>query len=103
MNIPERSACFYCHEPFAEGVPKDHPRAKTKDHVIPRSRGGRGVENMVYACFECNNLKSNFTAEEFIAWLAAGRPDKYRFKWTIPHFRDFYIANNAPTPEQVGK
>lgn len=51
--------CVYC------GEPADH-----RDHVIPRSRGGHAEEgNIVPACHTCNESKSGFTPEE---WLARG-------------------------------
>jgi len=41
------------------------PRDLTLDHVRPRSRGGGFTwENLVAACFACNNRKSDRTPEE---------------------------------------
>jgi 5-methylcytosine-specific restriction endonuclease McrA len=35
------------------------------DHVIPKSRGGSSTwENLVAACFRCNNLKADRTPQE---------------------------------------
>ena len=37
----------------------------TIDHIFPKSRGGLETwENLVTACFECNNRKGNRTPEE---------------------------------------
>lgn len=49
-------ACFYCGE-----------AASSLDHKIPKSRGGLGAENLVPACFRCNQMKGNQTVEEFAA------------------------------------
>ena len=39
----------------------------TKDHVIPKSRGGdRGVGNKVWACRNCNSSKGARTPEEWL-------------------------------------
>jgi len=52
--VPER-ICFYCSDP-----------ATTRDHVIPRAKGGRKTaENRVDACFSCNQIKADLTLEEF--------------------------------------
>ena len=40
------------------------------DHVVPRARGGgNGCRNLVSACAECNSLKRERQAEDFIRWL----------------------------------
>lgn len=51
--------CFYCGKP-----------AGTKDHVIPRSRGGRGPNNKVHACKRCNQIKGDRTLEEYRSAMA---------------------------------
>lgn len=38
---------------------------KTMDHLVPRSRGGRGASNKVPACQPCNSRKANMTLEEY--------------------------------------
>ena len=49
--------CLYCGEQFSA-------RLLTRDHVIPQSRGGSDSwENVVTACFRCNNHKANKTPE----------------------------------------
>jgi 5-methylcytosine-specific restriction endonuclease McrA len=51
--------CLYCGGNF-------HYDALTRDHVVPISRGGLDAwENVVTACFRCNNLKGNRTPEEW--------------------------------------
>jgi 5-methylcytosine-specific restriction endonuclease McrA len=50
--------CQYC----CVGFERD---ALTKDHVLPRSRGGRSTwENIVMACHACNRRKGNRTPTE---------------------------------------
>lgn len=44
-EIPQENCCVYCGE-----------LATTRDHVIPKSRGGRVT---VPACMQCNNLKAD--------------------------------------------
>ena len=55
----DANICMYCGEHFVHDL-------LTRDHVIPLSRGGRDCwENVVTACFRCNNLKGNRTPEEW--------------------------------------
>jgi hypothetical protein len=50
--------CCYCGEKFSENN-------LTMDHVVPQSRDGSTTwENLVSACFPCNNAKGNRTPEE---------------------------------------
>lgn len=66
QRIIERDVvCVYC------GVVPDGSTpdlAATLDHVVPKSQGGRSSEdNLVLACFRCNNRKANLGPEEFRA------------------------------------
>ncbi|MGB9702325.1 MAG: HNH endonuclease [Candidatus Kapaibacteriota bacterium] len=57
-NIMKRDGmqCQYCG--------KKHIQL-TVDHILPKSRGGKDEwENLVTACYECNNKKGNRTPEE---------------------------------------
>ncbi len=54
----DRHTCQYC-------LSEDSPAKLTLDHIIPRSRGGLNAwENMVAACFGCNNRKGDRTPDE---------------------------------------
>ena len=51
--------CYYCGDPLTL-------RGATKDHVIPRERGGSDdLVNIVPACWRCNHLKGQRTADEY--------------------------------------
>lgn len=61
--------CYYCKMPFNT----DDPSSSyywTVDHKIPRSRGGKGGRNKVYACRRCNEEKGARTPAEYRQWLA---------------------------------
>lgn len=54
----DKHTCQYC-------LSEDSPARLTLDHIIPRSRGGANAwENLVAACFACNNVKGDRTPEE---------------------------------------
>ncbi len=56
--LRDRLTCQYCLKRFPAGE-------LTLDHVNPRSRsGGNTWENLVAACYRCNNKKGNLTPEE---------------------------------------
>lgn len=60
--------CYYC------GIPMLFKEA-SKDHRIPRCRGGSdSIKNIVPACLPCNQKKSWRTEEEFLAVRKAFRP-----------------------------
>jgi len=52
----DNNCCQYCGTRTA---------ALTIDHIVPKSRGGGDTwENLVTACFRCNNIKGNRTPQE---------------------------------------
>lgn len=54
--------CPYCLEPIPEGH-------RTRDHKIPKSRGGKNEpENIVICCDKCNHEKGSLTPEEYEIW-----------------------------------
>jgi 5-methylcytosine-specific restriction endonuclease McrA len=53
----DKHLCVYCHR-----------QGDTIDHVLPRSRGGlHAWDNVVIACFRCNNKKSDLLLSE-LGW-----------------------------------
>ena len=58
----QNNSCFYC---------KEHTELNLmeKEHVFPRSKGGKGIKNKVLSCSVCNRLKDNLTVNEFIIKL----------------------------------
>ena len=69
---PEGSdQCFYCGQGLVQGAdqPKSpvHPRTRTRDHVVPKSKGG---DKKVWACWACNSDKTNLTLDEYRLLLA---------------------------------
>lgn len=52
------SCCFYC------GI-KIPYELVTRDHVLPKSKGGTFPNNSVFACKKCNGTKGSLSLEEF--------------------------------------
>jgi hypothetical protein len=59
--------CFYCECTLTN----EGDCRRTKDHIIPKSKGGRGNRgyNVVIACDKCNRLKDNYTLEYFAGFI----------------------------------
>lgn len=56
--------CRYCKQPFES---TDIDLRKTKDHIIPLSKGGLDVkENRVPCCHNCNQWKDDKTPDEWL-------------------------------------
>lgn len=49
--------CFYCGRP-----------SETWDHIVPKSLGGKGIDNLVRACANCNGDKSNMSLLQFLLY-----------------------------------
>lgn len=59
LDIPgANKPCAYCKRPMMPWS-VTHP---TKDHTIPKSRGGLET---ILACFQCNQLKSDMMPEDW--------------------------------------
>lgn len=54
--------CRYCGCATVLGGEGDN--AATRDHVVPKSRGGKQAGNLVLACARCNSMKSNRTVAD---------------------------------------
>ena len=58
--------CPYCSEVMDRTI---HDRRPTRDHIFPKSRGGRarhdGRRNIIIVCSRCNRDKADLTLEEF--------------------------------------
>ena len=80
--------CLYCGEQFS-------PRQLTRDHIVPRSRGGKDSwTNVATACARCNRVKGARTPEEASMPLLAVpfRPNLYE---------RFYLMNRRILADQM--
>ena len=63
IHLRERGHCFYC-------LCRTDARVQCLDHVVPRARAGRNsYRNLVSSCLECNSLKGERPAADFLRWL----------------------------------
>lgn len=70
--IAQNGQCFYCEANLfpsnarrLDGGP--HPRAATRDHIVPKCRGGTArPRNIVIACVQCNLAKAAADVGDFI-------------------------------------
>lgn len=75
LHEKQNGRCYYCERlmlPLDNGEPF-HPLRVTRDHRVPKSKGGKGGPNIVGACYECNHRKGDRFEHEFrvdAGWLA---------------------------------
>jgi len=63
IHLRERGHCFYC-------LRRTDARVQCLDHVVPRAKRGRNsYRNLVSCCLECNSLKGERSATDFLRWL----------------------------------
>ena len=63
IHARERGHCFYC-------MRRTTPMVRCLDHVVPQSRFGRNsYRNLVSSCMECNSLKGEKSADNFVRRL----------------------------------
>ena len=63
IHLRERGHCFYC-------LRRTDARVQCLDHVVPRVRRGRNsYRNLVSCCLECNSLKGERRAFDFLRSL----------------------------------
>jgi len=80
--------CLYCGKSFARCD-------LSRDHVIPRSRGGADIwQNCVTACKRCNHHKNDRTPEEANMKLLAVPFEPNLYEW-------FYLANRTVLTDQM--
>lgn len=67
-----RQYCFYCEKIIESSADL------TKDHIIPKSKGGSNKKNnIVISCKHCNNSKASRTLQEFMSYVM-----KHKTKWS---------------------
>lgn len=61
--VKQKGVCAYCDIEFKTA------KEATLDHINPKSKGGsKNITNLALVCYDCNQLKGNFsTLEEAIA------------------------------------
>lgn len=57
----QKGRCFYCRCMMSFTQSCTHPEGRriTREHLIPRSQGGKGGANVVAACTRCNQARGN--------------------------------------------
>jgi 5-methylcytosine-specific restriction endonuclease McrA len=64
------------------------PRSATRDHKIPKARGGAyGKQNTALACLACNAVKKEMTEDEFRYFEETGDLADSYIRWITKQFR----------------
>jgi len=61
LRLAQADRCGYCDQPLHGGG--------QLDHITPLAKNGtNAIENLAYACFQCNTEKHAKTADEYFLW-----------------------------------
>lgn len=71
----QNNKCYWCGENMLGTQAKaedgrDHPRARTYDHMFEKNHPMRNDFHGVAACYECNNMRSSSIAKKHQYWGA---------------------------------
>lgn len=83
QKLPQGARCAYCGA-----------LATTRDHIVPKAKGGRAVRaNMNPACAPCNNVKADHEIGTFTDWLKT--PAGRRWAGQTPPMRSVTAAQSS--------
>lgn len=88
--------CYYCKRVYSKckslfQTPYK-PLIQTKDHILPKVKGGENnVENYISCCNDCNLLKGSRTPKQFAKYLKT-MPNKYFHP--MKYMFDYMIFNS---------
>lgn len=64
----DQDLCFYCEKKTDDSLPRFHNDKLTYEHLVSLSKGGTNtMDNIVIACWKCNNKKNKRHWKEFRA------------------------------------
>jgi len=85
----DRNVCAYCGKHFS------NYHNLSRDHIIPKSRGGTNTwMNVVTACKECNSKKSNMTLKE-------ARMELLYIPYVPNHYENMILQNRNILADQM--
>jgi 5-methylcytosine-specific restriction endonuclease McrA len=93
----EQNRCLYCGEKLL-------PKTTHFDHMTPLSKGGSNtIENICTACSECNFIKNDDTADQYIQRVEeTGEPAK-AYDWVLNHRKEIQIHIDEALTKGVRK
>jgi 5-methylcytosine-specific restriction endonuclease McrA len=80
-----KDKCYYCESKLNNS--KHGKLRKTRDHVIPKSKGGTGAGNYVPCCDQCNLSKGSKSLYEWECFLLTAPEHKLKEVWYKLRFR----------------
>lgn len=87
--------CYYCKRQCLERGSEETLRP-TRDHYLPKIRGGGKGTNIVLCCVACNRLKSDMTGDEFKHFMETGELAPSYIAWLTKKTRMLAAAFLIP-------
>lgn len=77
----QESKCVWCGEEMILSFQSLAPNKATREHMVPKSKGGRNqIENYLVACSDCNSRRGNTEVSDWIEeCLSQGRNVQLQF------------------------
>lgn len=85
IELRGRNCCYCDIETHLAMEPGPNDTMATKEHIVPRSKGGKdNIENLTIACYSCNTARGNKPIEVFLkSQYMQERIFKRECIWTI--------------------
>lgn len=80
----DKNTCYYCDKPIVHYKAATHANGlygnkRTKEHIIPRSKGGTNNSiNIIWACEKCNSRRSSISIEDYYKSMCRTKEERKR-------------------------
>ena len=76
--VAHERTCYWCGEEVPLNVPRDDPRAPTREHLTPKALNGKNATvNLVLAHRRCNHLRQYKDADAFLRLMRGDAVTKF--------------------------
>lgn len=93
----QKGRCLYCRRIMSFSQKCTHPEGRriTREHLIPRSKGGKGGANVVAACYRCNAARGD---KPWLSFYCSPAVTHFRFEGR----RETIEGPDIKTDEPIG-
>ena len=88
----EDNYCYYCNEILTK-------KTASRDHLLPRCKGGKTKDNIVLCCKRCNSEKGSMTEDEYREYLLI-KKEKMISPIPLDEIKISYVFQRCPVSEK---